>query len=126
MGAGLAVNGPMLSRSLATSSSGSGQVVVVHAMSSPDGQMTETEILASTNPALNQAALDSVNRRRLLFGPQRQPGTSPKFTEVIFTVEFGEPPKFVPRFPVPSVSPARPIPPSFPPAPPSQTPPSSE
>ena len=63
------------------------QIVVLHGNLSPDGHLGETEILASTDPSLNQAALERANR--IMAGPgQRQPGATPQSREVFFTLEF--------------------------------------
>jgi hypothetical protein len=69
------------------------QVVVVHGAVSPDGQIGETEILASTNASLNQAALDRAKGwNSMIVRRDAQPGTTPQSREIIFTLEATNPP----------------------------------
>jgi len=63
--------------------------VVLLGVASQDGQLTEPEILASTNASLNQTALDRAKNWRP--GNQGQSGTTPQSHEVIFTFEFVTP-----------------------------------
>jgi hypothetical protein len=68
------------------------QVVVVHAVTAPDGHLTETEILTSTNLSLNQSALDRATRMAgTIGGPRTQPGATPQTHEAFFTYEFVTP-----------------------------------
>jgi len=62
------------------------QLVVVHGVVSPEGQIAEAEILASTNASLNQRAIDRANawKSHIVRG-DAQPGTTPQSREVIFT-----------------------------------------
>jgi hypothetical protein len=70
------------------------QLVVVHGIVSPDGQIGETEILASTNPSLNQAALDRANGWKPgQVSGEVQPGTTPQSREIIFTLQAVNPPR---------------------------------
>ena len=70
------------------------QVVIVHAVASPDGHVTESEIVASTDASLNQAALDRANVWKSgIVGPNEQPGTTPQSREVIFTFQTTGPTK---------------------------------
>ncbi len=65
------------------------QVVTLHGSVSPDGHVSETEILASSDPGLNQSALDQADQwgaRRS--ADQAQPGTTQQSHEMLFTVEF--------------------------------------
>jgi hypothetical protein len=66
--------------------SGTLQMVELHGVSSPDGQMSEIEVLASTNAGLNQAALDWANRWQQ---PANQPrnGSTPQSHEIFFLYE---------------------------------------
>jgi hypothetical protein len=71
-----------------------GQVVVVHGIVSPDHQLVEAEVVASTNEGLDQAALEDAKEARVLGrGFRAQPGTTPQSREIIFTMQF------VPRVP---------------------------
>jgi hypothetical protein len=96
LGVGRAMNPPSNFRSF---SSGPGQpfptsatnaavqVVVLHSNVSPDGHLSETEILASSNSSFNQTALQRVNDTTLAFR-QNQPGATPQSHEMLFTFEF--------------------------------------
>ena len=63
-------------------------IVELHGMSSPDGRISEVEIVASSNPGLNDAALQWAGN----WQPQNQPqnGSTPQSHEVFFTYEFGQ------------------------------------
>lgn len=64
-------------------------VVVLHGVMSPDGHLSEPEILASTNPSLNQAALDRAGKWQPI--AESQQGTTPQSHEVFFTYDFVTP-----------------------------------
>jgi len=66
------------------------QVVVLHGSLSPDGHLSETELLASTDASLNQKALDQANQFGKAMGSvsQAQPGATTQSHEMIFTFEF--------------------------------------
>jgi len=66
------------------------QVVVLHASLSPDGHLSETELLASSDASLNQKALDQANQFGKTIGSvtQAQPGATTQSHEMIFTFEF--------------------------------------
>ena len=66
------------------------QVVVLHGSVSPDGHVSETEILASSDPGLNQTALDQADKwsGAVRSADQAQPGTTQQSHEMLFTVEF--------------------------------------
>ncbi len=66
-------------------------VVVLLGVSSPDGHLTEAEILASSNASLNQKALDRAKNWQAGNQIQTQSGTTPQSHEVIFTFEFVTP-----------------------------------
>jgi hypothetical protein len=93
LGVGQVIVGPMmvhfsqLSPSLASGTPG--QAVVVHGMVSPDGELTEMGVLASTDSSLDQAAVDQV-KTPLAFQTEAkpQPGTTPQAREVIYTIQF--------------------------------------
>ena len=104
LGVGQVIQGPMRVQGFETTessdSSAAGQVVVLHGMVSPEGQLSEVEVLASTNPSLEGAAIDHANKAHALqMDGDTQPGTTPRSREVVFTVEFA------PRPMPPSVSP---------------------
>lgn len=62
------------------------QVVTLHGNAGPDGKLTEVGILATSDPGMNQAALDrTVNWGT---GNRSQPGATAQSNEVFFTWEF--------------------------------------
>jgi len=78
-----------------TTASGSGntqgalQFVVLDGMVTPDGQMGEVQVVASSNAALNQSALDKAAAfRGWQTAEDAQPGATPLSHEVFFTVQF--------------------------------------
>jgi hypothetical protein len=92
LGVGQVIVAPMIVRGFQTSPStdAAGQVVVIHGMVSSDGHLSEVEVLASTNPNLEQAAIDHANKASALeIGVDTQPGITPRSREIIYTVEFG-------------------------------------
>lgn len=93
LGAGPLASTPIYIRGFQTSASlapGSPtQVVVLHGMVSPEGQLTEAEVLASTNAALEGEAIAHANRAHALErDADTQPGAAPQSREIIFTIEF--------------------------------------
>jgi hypothetical protein len=73
------------------------QVVVVHGTVSSDGRLGEPEILASTDSALNDEALQHVSRAHALqIDQDLQPGTTPETREAFFVVRF-DPPRPCPQ-----------------------------
>ncbi len=64
------------------------QEVVLHGSFSPDGHLSETELLASTDASLNQKALDQANQFGKTMGSviQGQPGATLQSHEMIFTL----------------------------------------
>jgi hypothetical protein len=66
------------------------QVVTLHGNFSGEGRLSEVEVLASTDPALNQAALDRANTMTQSRA-HGQPGATPQSSEVILTFEFVTP-----------------------------------
>jgi hypothetical protein len=108
LGVGQVIELPMRVRGIQMASSPdanvAGQVVVVHGMLSPDGHLSEVEVLASTNPSLEDVAVDHANKAYALrTSVNTQPGVTPRSREIVFTLEF------VPR-PAPR---PRPLPPGF-------------
>ena len=77
-------------RSLKSATNLAVQVVVLHGGLSPDGHLSETELLASSDASLNQKALDQANKLTSMVGSatQAQPGVTQQSHEMIFTVEF--------------------------------------
>jgi hypothetical protein len=66
------------------------QEVVLHGSLAPDGRLSETELLASSDASLNQKALDQANQfgKNLGSFSHPQPGATPQSHEIIFTFEF--------------------------------------
>lgn len=97
LGVGQVIQGPMRVRGFemtqSSDASAAGQVVVLHGMVSPDGHLSEVEVLASTNPSLEDAAIDHAQKAHALqIDGDTQPGTTPRSREVVFTVEFAPQP----------------------------------
>ena len=69
------------------------QVVVLHGSISPDGHLSETELIASSDPNLYPKALEQANKWSASVRPgnQSQPGTTQRSHEMLFTVEFVTP-----------------------------------
>ena len=63
------------------------QVVTLHGNAGPDGKLTEVGILASSDPSMNQAALDRTANWGAA-GNRSQPGATAQSNEVFFTWEF--------------------------------------
>jgi hypothetical protein len=57
-------------------------IVALHGVSSSNGPVSEVEILASTNPALNQAALHWATNWQMMSQPQN--GSTPHSHEIRF------------------------------------------
>ncbi len=70
----------------------SDEVVVVHGVRFTNGPLQEVEILSSTDPSLNDAALKFASSRPMAMMVFDEPGTTPRSVESIFVVEFGPPP----------------------------------
>jgi hypothetical protein len=66
------------------SNQGTGDMVIAHGELSPDDQVSDVEILTSTNASLNPYAMDSASRWRRPVAAPDQPGTTPQTREVIF------------------------------------------
>jgi hypothetical protein len=68
------------------------QIVVVHAMQSPKGRLSEAEVVASSNPSLNNSALQYASKWKS--GPMAAvvaPGTTPQSHEVFLTLRYVPP-----------------------------------
>jgi len=65
------------------------RVVTLHGMISPKGQLSELEILATTDPSINQIAIRHASRIPAVRNMRAaQPGQSPGAHEAVFTFEF--------------------------------------
>jgi hypothetical protein len=65
-----------------------GQFVVVRGMVSPDGHFTDAEVLASSNPSLNQKALERAVQPHRMMPEDGQNGVTPQSHEAFFTTLF--------------------------------------
>jgi hypothetical protein len=64
--------------------------VALHGMMSPSGKISDIEILASSDPNLNQTALARAANSHI-WASQVQAGATPESYEVYFTMEFSNP-----------------------------------
>jgi len=68
---------------------GTAQIVVVHGVQSPDGQITEVELLASSDASLNASALATASKWAVgSIGQEPEPGATPQSHEVLMTVQY--------------------------------------
>ena len=90
IGVGPAMSGPWRMRSMRPSLNGAASgVVVLHGMQSPDGQLAEVEVLASSDPSLNAAALEVGSKwKGGMIGRETEPGVTPQSHEVLMTIEY--------------------------------------
>lgn len=73
----------------AGSQSATAQVVVLHAMQSPTGQISDVEVLASTDTSLNESAMAvASNWQGRMMGPDAQAGATPQSHELVLTIEY--------------------------------------
>jgi hypothetical protein len=73
----------------AVATSGTAQIVVVHGVQSPDGQITEVELLASSDASLNASALAAASKWGAgSMGQEPEPGATPQSHEVLMTVQY--------------------------------------
>jgi hypothetical protein len=68
---------------------GAAQVVALHAVQSPDGQISDVEVLASSDSSLNQAAVAFASKwQGGMMGRESQSGATPQSHEVVMMVEY--------------------------------------
>jgi hypothetical protein len=65
-----------------------GQVAVVRGMISADRKLTDAEVLASSDPALNQRALELAARKRWTPAADEENGSTPQAHEIFYTTLF--------------------------------------
>jgi hypothetical protein len=93
LGVGPIMTGQWRSWTSVPSPSAATQVVVLHGMQSPDGKITEVEVLASSDPSFTESALTQVSQRPGRFASQTsQPGATPQSHEILMTVQSSKPP----------------------------------
>jgi hypothetical protein len=91
VGAGSLMSSPWSFRSIvpsATVAPGSTQFVTLHAVQSATGEISGAEVLASSNPALNQSALEQASQFSGHEPDGPEPGATPQSHQVLFTVVF--------------------------------------
>jgi len=92
VGAGSLMSAPWTFRSLVPTPAvppGSTQIVTLHGLQSASGQTTGLEVLASSNTALNQSALEMAsNSSAREPSDDPEPGATPQSHEVLYTVVF--------------------------------------
>ena len=91
IGVGPVMSAPWHVRSMRPSPTGAPggteQIVVLHGMQSPDGQLTEVELLASSDASLNEPALAAASKWvGGMMGQEPEPGATPQSHEVLMTV----------------------------------------
>jgi len=65
------------------------QLAIVHGMQSPKGRLTDIELIASSNPALNSSALQYASKWKTRpMGAFAEPGTTPQSHEVFLTLQY--------------------------------------
>jgi hypothetical protein len=68
------------------------QIVVVHAMQSPKGRLSDTEIVASSNPSLNNSALQYASKWKSgPMGAVVAPGATPQSHQILLTLRYVSP-----------------------------------
>lgn len=68
------------------------QVVVVHGIQSPKGRLGDLEVVASSNPSLNNSALQYASKWKAgPMGALVEPGTAPESHEVFLTLHYMSP-----------------------------------
>ena len=68
---------------------GTEQIVVLHGVQLPDGQLTEVELLASSDASLNEPALATATKWvGGMMGQEPEPGATPQSHEVLMTVQY--------------------------------------
>jgi hypothetical protein len=69
------------------------EIVVLHGVVTPSGKLEEVEVLLSTNPGLNDFALDRAEKSPIVqMNATGQPGAANHPREIVFTQEFAPPP----------------------------------
>ncbi|MFL6415276.1 MAG: hypothetical protein ACJ74Y_06350 [Bryobacteraceae bacterium] len=65
------------------------QIVVVHGMQSPKGRLGDTELIASSNPSLNNSALQYASKWKAgPMGAVVEPGATPQSHQVFLTLQY--------------------------------------
>jgi hypothetical protein len=72
----------------APQSGAAAQVIALHAVQSPDGQISDVEVLASSESSLNPAALAFASKWQGGTMGESQSGATPQSHEVVMMVEY--------------------------------------
>ena len=71
---------------------GTAQVVTLHGMQSPAGQLADVELLASSDASLNEPALAVASKWvGGMMGQEPEPGVTPQSHEVLMTIQYSTP-----------------------------------
>lgn len=74
---------------LADVTPGNSQTVVIHGMQSASGQMSDTEVVASSSSALNRQALELASKTPgAATAEDGEPGATVQSHEVVMTIQF--------------------------------------
>jgi hypothetical protein len=80
---------PLPGASSSGASSAAAQAVALHAVQSPDGQISDVEVLASSDSSLNQAAVAFASKwQGGMLGGESQSGATPQSHEMVMMVEY--------------------------------------
>ncbi|HTB16602.1 MAG TPA: hypothetical protein VK708_00740 [Bryobacteraceae bacterium] len=75
-----------------TVQSATSQMVVLHGMQAPSGQVSDVELLASSDASLNEAALAFASKwQGRMMGQDAEDGVTPQSHEVVMTIEYSSP-----------------------------------
>lgn len=80
------------------SQSATAQVVELHAIQSPSGDVSDVEVLASSDSSLNDSAVAFASKSHGMMGQDSQAGATPQSHELVLTIEF-VPAQAVPALP---------------------------
>jgi hypothetical protein len=70
---------------------GTAQIVVLHGMQSPDGQIADVELLASSDTSLNDPALAIASKWvGGMMGQEPEPGATPQSHEILMTIQYSQ------------------------------------
>jgi hypothetical protein len=73
---------------------GTEQIVTLHGLQSPEGKLTDVELLASSNASLNETALSYASQwKGGMMGQETEPGATPQSHEVLLTLRYGNRPR---------------------------------
>jgi hypothetical protein len=72
--------------------SATSQMVALHGLQAPDGQLSDVELLASSDASLNQSALAFASKwQGGLMGQETETGVTPQSHEILLTIEYFNP-----------------------------------